>query len=474
MKKWVLLLTVLLLPLASARQSTQPVSARVPADAANLPRFILEQAQQVQETREGLETRTDAGELTATTTTVPISDSQDLFVDINNPDCDDANPGTEDQPLCSIQEAADRSTSGITVHVKEGIYREMVTVRTSGIKFVTEEEDHVVIDSPGDACFDLQGVEYIKIHGFELTGAWLPDEETTNLQATAEITPAHGGGIRGYPLTTDGFGVRNSIFTYNVIHDNDAGIWLVYSDHNFISDNVIYNSGEAPIRIKRGENNQIVNNLTFNNGSRERWGITFYGSPGTKVYHNTIVEPRGGAVYIYEGTSNLNGAEPGTITYCVPSSNTQVYDNIGVVGSVALSRTAPLVIGSSTTTDRDPTLDTLYGPLSNTYHYNLWYNQNDADAIVSWGDFGERDTFEHYALLTLGEFQQKEEGYGLHSIVSDPLFVNPATWDFGLADASPAKEAASDGTDLGVNFGSLPRFSRPVAYLPIILNNLEP
>ncbi|RLC63316.1 MAG: hypothetical protein DRI80_04225 [Chloroflexota bacterium] len=405
--------------------------------------------------------------------------SQEIFVDINNPNCDDTNPGTEDQPLCSIQEAAERSTPGTPVYVKEGIYREKVTVTTSGtagalIKFVTEEGDHVVIDSPGEACFDLREVEYIKIHGFELTGAWLAQGGSAAAWHTEEITPAHGGGIRAFPLDEEGFGVRNSIFTYNVIHDNDAGIWLVYSDHNLINSNVIYNSGEASIRIKRGDHNHIYNNLVFSNGSNERWGITFYCAIGTRVYHNTIVEPSGGAVYIYEGTSNLNGALPGSAEYCIPSNNTQIYDNIGVVRGIEAGDSAPLVIGSSTTTDRDPILDTLYGPLSNTYHYNLWYNRSAADAIVSWGDLAERHTFEHYALLSLEEFQQKQEGYGLHSMATDPLFVDPAHWDFRLADDSPAKGAASDGTDLGVDFGSLPRFSRPTVYLPLILNNTGP
>ncbi len=361
-----------------------------------------------------------------------------LFVDVDDPSCDDANSGSEEEPLCSIQEAADRAIPDTIVFVKEGTYHEMVTVTSSGtpgalIRFVNYEEDHVVVDSPGGACFDLRGAEYIKIHGFELMGAWPSAGESMSARHTEEITPAHGGGIRGYPLTVEGFGVQNSVFADNVIHDNDSGIWLVGSHHNLIVDNVVYNSGEAPIRIKRGENNRIVNNLTFNNGSNERWGITFYCAPGTQVYHNTVVEPSGGAVYMYEGTSNLHGAEPGTTNYCVPNSNSMIYDNIGVVGSVSGTQTAPLVIGSSTTTDRDPILGTLYGPISNTYHHNLWYNRSDVGAVVSWGDFDEEQRFEHYGLLSLEEFQQKQEGYGAGSMATDPLFMNPARGDFRLA-----------------------------------------
>ncbi len=191
----------------------------------------------------------------------------ELFVDIDDPACDDANPGTAGLPLCHIQAAADRAAPGVTVQVRAGVYREMVLVRRSGtagapIRFVAHEDAHVVVDSPGYACFDLQGVEYIKIHGFELTGAW-----------GGEGTPvAHGAGIRAYPADPAGFGVRHSVFADNVIHHNDAGIWLVYSDDNVIQDNVLYRNGEAPVRIKRGQRNEIANNLAFDNGTREHWG----------------------------------------------------------------------------------------------------------------------------------------------------------------------------------------------------------
>ena len=381
----------------------------------------------------------------------------ELFVDVNDPACDDANPGTAGQPLCHIQAAADRATPGVTVQVKAGVYREMVLVRRSGtagapIRFVAADEARVVVDSPGYACFDLQGVEYIKIHGFELIGAW-----------GGERTPvAHGAGIRAYPADPADYGVRRSVFADNVIHDNDAGIWLVYSDDNLIQDNVLYRNGEAPIRIKRGRRNEIANNLAFDNGTRERWGVTFYCAEGTRVHHNTIVERSGGAVYIYEGTSNLGDppAQPGDPSFCIPSNHTAVYDNIGVVAGDTAGESASLVIGSSTTTDRDPLLDALYGPLDNRYHHNLWYNKAHPEAVVSWGDLSERDTFPHYALLNLAEFGQQGEGYGAGSLAADPLFVDPAGYDFRLSAASPARETASDGRDLGVDFTSLPPFPR--------------
>ncbi|MEW6369031.1 MAG: right-handed parallel beta-helix repeat-containing protein [Acidobacteriota bacterium] len=383
---------------------------------------------------------------------------QVIFVDVNCPSCSDDNSGTESAPLCSIQAAADRARPGTMIFVKEGTYSEMVSVRKSGqrgkmIKFLAYDDDRVVIDSPSYACFDLAGVQYIKIHGFELTGAY-------GGEGTAV---AHGAAIKAFPLTRTGYGAQNCVFANNVIHHNDAGMHLVVSHRNFILNNVVSYSDEAPIRIKRGDLNRILNNLTFNNGVKEAWGITFYGGIGTKVVHNTIVEPSGGAVYIYEGTSNLTGSKPGSEGFCIPSAHSRVRDNICVVGGAGGTSNVPLVIGSSTTTDRDPLIERLYGPIDNEYLYNLFFNAGEPDAIVSWGDLSETHTFPYYDVLSLSEFQAKHPGYGANCLLADPLFTNPTGGDYTLSPVSPAKGKASDGKDLGVDFSALPAPVAPVA-----------
>ncbi|MBU4175873.1 MAG: right-handed parallel beta-helix repeat-containing protein, partial [Actinobacteria bacterium] len=376
----------------------------------------------------------------------------DLYVDVNDPSSNDDNTGTESEPLRTIQEAADRATPGTTVNVKSGTYNETVEVTTSGvpgapISFVSCGDGRAHVVATGYACFNLESVECVVIDGFELSGA------------TACGSAAHGGGIRAFPESladTEGdrdmravywdFGARYCVFSNNIVHDNDAGIWLVLSHNNIIRDNVVSGSNEAPIRLKHSHNNEVLNNLAYNNGKTEEWGICFYGAPYTTVRHNTVYEPGGGAVFIYEGTSNLNGATPGSTDYCPPSSSSRVFDNIGqVCGSGAT-----LVIGSSTTTDRDPALDVLYGPVNNQYHHNLWFRVTESKPVVSWGDLTAGD---HMAMLTLEEFQQKHEGYGDSSMVTDPLFTDAANADFTLLPESPAKGTASDGYDQGVNPG---------------------
>ncbi|MBI2837375.1 MAG: right-handed parallel beta-helix repeat-containing protein [Acidobacteria bacterium] len=376
-----------------------------------------------------------------------------LIVNNAHPSASNSNPGTEALPLLTIQAAANRATPGTTIHVREGVYNEMVSVSKHGhrgamISFVVDGDDHVVIDSPSYACFNLAGASYIKIHGFEMTGAY--GGEGTEV--------AHGGGIRAYPKNENGYGAKECVFANNVIHDNDAGIWVVLSHKNYITNNVIFNSNEASIRIKRGDYNRIKNNLTFNNGLGEAWGITFYGSVGTKVVHNTVYEPTGGGVYIYEGTSNLNGALPGTPGFCVPSEGSVVKNNILVVGGAGSGNSAPLVIGSSTTTDRAPKLDQIYGPINNEYTHNLFFNQGEPELVVSWGDFNEQSTFPYYGMLCLAELQAKSPGYGASSIAGDPMFVDPEDGDFPLAPGSPAQGTGVGGRDMGADLSKLPSF----------------
>ena len=57
------------------------------------------------------------------------------YVDINNPNASDKNPGTELKPWQTIQHAANILVAGDTVFIKNGIYRESVEVKHSGLNY---------------------------------------------------------------------------------------------------------------------------------------------------------------------------------------------------------------------------------------------------------------------------------------------------------------------------------------------------
>ncbi len=72
--------------------------------------------------------------LTLGTTTVPAMAAGEYHVAQLAPNASDSNPGTEAQPFLTIQHAVDMVGPGDTIHVKAGIYREAVTLGTSGTK----------------------------------------------------------------------------------------------------------------------------------------------------------------------------------------------------------------------------------------------------------------------------------------------------------------------------------------------------
>jgi parallel beta-helix repeat protein len=64
---------------------------------------------------------------------VPIADAATYYVDAASPNCSPNGPGSEAQPYCSITAAVNlRALPGNTILVKPGVYREQVTVRSSG------------------------------------------------------------------------------------------------------------------------------------------------------------------------------------------------------------------------------------------------------------------------------------------------------------------------------------------------------
>lgn len=89
-------------------------------------------------------------------------------VDQAAPGAADANPGTEDQPFKTVQQAADVAKPGDTVYVMAGKYDERVKVNAGGtegkpIAFVAMPRHSVTVGG-----FDLEA-SYIRVEGFEIT-----------------------------------------------------------------------------------------------------------------------------------------------------------------------------------------------------------------------------------------------------------------------------------------------------------------
>jgi len=62
-----------------------------------------------------------------------LAAATEYFVAQHSPACSDAGPGTEAEPWCTVQTAANAMVAGDTVWVAEGVYRESVTPASSGL-----------------------------------------------------------------------------------------------------------------------------------------------------------------------------------------------------------------------------------------------------------------------------------------------------------------------------------------------------
>src|SRR5581483_264080 len=94
-----------------------------------------------------------------------------LYVDGSSASCTDGGTGTQAAPFCTIGAAAAVVAAGQTVQVAPGVYRESVTVRSSG----TSSAPIVFAAAPGATVtggahgFAVSGRSWVTINGFDIT-----------------------------------------------------------------------------------------------------------------------------------------------------------------------------------------------------------------------------------------------------------------------------------------------------------------
>ena len=220
-----------------------------------------------------------------------------------SPSGSDGNPGTFSHPWRTLDYASRQVSPGDTVNVLSGIYYESVRILTGGqedlpVVFTVPQGEEVTVKAQLDFCFYIpEGVEYVIIEGFKLTRAY-------------GTILAHGGAVRV-------LGNHNTI-RYNHCYDNDVGVFVESFSfdtteanyHNRVEGNIISDSGEAGIRVKRSDNTTVISNLIYHNGySIEPAGaITYYGGDSTSVLNNTIWDNAGPAIHNYNGTNQGQNA----------------------------------------------------------------------------------------------------------------------------------------------------------------------
>lgn len=102
----------------------------------------------------------------------------DIYVDTNNPQARDANPGTQAQPLKTVSAGASRANAGDTVWVSSGTYREYVYLPRSG----TDASHPITVRSMPGATVELKGSDVVT--GWESSSGtiWRKTNWTVNSQ----------------------------------------------------------------------------------------------------------------------------------------------------------------------------------------------------------------------------------------------------------------------------------------------------
>jgi hypothetical protein len=234
----------------------------------------------------------------------------DLYVD---PSGSDAQQGTADQPLRTIQRAADLAVPGAVVHVAEGDYVEAVRSGRSGtaaapIRYISTTRWGARIHPTGAHFAWYNTGNYVDIIGFDVSGdsAIGLYSEASHVRfignhvhnLTGPTCDGNGGGGIGHggysSSDNDVIGnVVNDIGTFEETCNQAHGIYHS-TLRGKIQNNIVYRVQSWAIHTWHAANELVIsNNLVFNNGvhSLNGGGIVVGAgdAPGGVVASNFIV-----------------------------------------------------------------------------------------------------------------------------------------------------------------------------------------
>jgi hypothetical protein len=412
------------------------------------------------------------------------------------PNGSDANPGTINAPLASIERGLLDAQPGDTVLVRGGTYHEKVAFAHGGsaaggfLTLAAFPGERPVLDGagvPGDNLVLMQNVDYVRLVGFELTN---------------DLGVNDGSGVRVL-----GHGKQIQILD-NVIHDirgvSAMGITVYGTSRKpiaglVIDGNQVFNCEPAPSEALTLNGNvvgfQISNNVVHdvNNigidmiGGETDINASQVARQGV-VVRNMVYDARsiyGGGfaagIYVNGGkniliadnisTQNDMGLEvgaenPGIVARGVQVCNNLLYgnDKAGLacggfdvaVGRVEGCRFLNNVLY------RNDTLNGDFGQVAITFASDNTFANNivwaSADGLLIASDAGNLNNRFHHNLYCAGgagggRFQvngaefgslaayERRSGRDGHSLFADPQFVNAVQADFHLLPGSPARDA---------------------------------
>jgi len=185
-----------------------------------------------------------------------------------------------------IQDAIDNASNGDTVFVFAGLYMENVYVNKS-VTLLGENRDTTIIDANGKGCpVDLEANNVI-VNGFTLqnSGNVLYNDAGVHFKNWGDVPDSNSNRIIG-----------------NKMINNYDGIFGIYSENNYISDNVIINNRHCGIFFLAGCTSSIIKNNTI---MRNDYGVAIQDTLYVQVIENNIENNNEiGVLLVAGGSSN--------------------------------------------------------------------------------------------------------------------------------------------------------------------------
>lgn len=282
----------------------------------------------------------------------------------------DANPGTQSQPLATIQAAMNIAVPGTIVYVSPGAYTQpsgvSLTSNVSGtpafpIQFISTVRWAAKIAVTGmygtinGAYTVTNNGSYVSYSGFDITGdgriGFLNNGNYVTIQyCRVHDIPAYNNGTSG------GAGIDNANFTqvgnkiignlvFNIGSGTDIGVHGIYQTNSsaLVQNNISYNNSGWGIHLFHNPSSCIVsNNLTFNNG----YGGIILGADGGNTSDYNIVQNN-----IIIGEQGVAGAIKETSGI---GTHNQYLNNIVYLCANVQGTSSPILIGSAEKTTGQP------------------------------------------------------------------------------------------------------------------------
>ncbi len=279
----------------------------------------------------------------ASRTVTVTPEAAGYYIDTNNANAGDSNPGTEALPWKTIAKANQTLIEGDTVYIKAGAYTSYIaptrsgtashriTYRAYGSDIVTVQNASYGILLDGRSYITVQGINFLNLDKF----LWLQNGANYNIIAYCNFDQGRNIGWSGSKIyRSSSFNwVHHCRFSkYGYYTDDDIGCILDIgneesttdlTDHNLIEDNVMFHGGHHVLGVY-GMYNVIRDNYFHN----EPWSMgTAASDRGAILYGDRNLSVSG-----YPENSGRNLFDGNQIGY-----SSDPPDNIGASGMALLT-----------------------------------------------------------------------------------------------------------------------------------------